>query len=60
MATDIVHRSNFIGFGARDDDGVFAYLNQLIIADRRDLANMQRIDPALENEVLELLLMNQM
>ena len=58
VATNIVHCADFAGFCPRDDDRVFADLNELIITGRGDLAGMKRINPAFENQVFKLLLMD--
>jgi hypothetical protein len=60
MATDVVHCDDLTRFGPRDDDRILANFYQLIITGRRNFACVKRVNPALENQVFELLLMNKM
>ena len=60
MATDVVHRGDFTGFSSRDDNRVLANLNKLVVAGGGNLAGVKRVNPALENQMFELLLMHEM
>ena len=60
VPTNVVHGPDIAGFGARDDDRVFTNFDELVVTGGGDLARMQRINPALENQVLEFLLVHQM
>ena len=60
VAADIVHGPDIAGLGPRDNDRVFTDFDKLVVTGGGNLARMQRINPALENEVLEFLLVHQM
>jgi hypothetical protein len=59
MPADIMHGVELALIIASDDDGVFANLEQLIIAFIWDFTRMQSIDPASKNEMLEFPFMHQ-
>ena len=60
VATDIVHGADIAGLGARDDDRVLTDFDELVVTGCGDFARMKCINPALENQVFEFLLVHQM
>ena len=60
MPADIVHRPDFTVGTSGNNDRIFTDFDQLIITTVWDLAAVESVQPAPENEMPQLLLVNQM